>query len=168
MHCGVRKGDWCVVGTNVSNGSNKLKSKRGPRLKAKQLQSKSKAIAKQLQSNCKRFAFHVLQKANPKSKNSRKLEKTRSLPAARSGEIRGDQTRLGRCSSALARATRCVGLGKRPSSALRSCMGRVRTRGAGRTRLSSGAIRGSVPAARGCSRPARTRPRCWSRTGGLL
>ena len=48
--------------------ANVLKSKRGPRLKAKQLQSKSKAIAKQLQSNCKRFAFHVLQKANPKSK----------------------------------------------------------------------------------------------------
>jgi len=47
-------------------------------------------------------------------------------------------------------------------------MGRVRTRGAGRTRLSSGAIHGSVPAARGCSRPARTRPRCWSRMGGLL
>ena len=23
LHCGVRKGDWCVVGTNVSNGSKK-------------------------------------------------------------------------------------------------------------------------------------------------
>ena len=47
-------------------------------------------------------------------------------------------------------------------------MGRVRTRGAGRTCLSSGAIHYSCPAARGCSRPAWTRHRCSSRMGGLL
>ena len=60
---------YCKGNREVLQKANALKSKRGPRLKAKQLQSKSKAIAKQLQSNCKRFAFHVLQKAN------RELEK---------------------------------------------------------------------------------------------
>ena len=59
-------------------------------------------------------------------------------------------------------------MSKRPSPGPRSCMGRVRTRGAGRTCLSSGAIRYSCPAARGCSRPAWTRHRCSSRMGGLL
>ena len=60
------------------------------------------------------------------------------------------------------------GLEQTPVVGPRSCMGRVRTRGAGRTCLSSGAIRYSCPAARGCSRPAWTRHRCSSRMGGLL